>query len=101
MGIPQGTGSLHRSKGFTRLTRYTTTSVHIRSDDSANWRRKDAEGRLRDFGETADSAARPAAGAPLLPAPLDVLQAGGRPAFLDPEATRPLAQPVHRNRPVR
>ncbi len=62
-------------------------------------RRREAETRLRDYGEDAASAAVPAAA--LLPAAGDALgQVAGRPAFLDPEATRPLARAIHRGRPV-
>lgn len=62
-------------------------------------RRREAEARLRDYGEDAASTAVPAAA--LLPAAGDALgQVAGRPAFLDPEATRPLARAIHRGRPV-
>ena len=74
------------------------------SADSATQRRRAADSRLRDYGEGEAGSGPPPddrdeeAAAPL-PAALDALGASaGRPAFLDPEATRPIAAPVHRNR---
>jgi len=56
-------------------------------------RRREAERRLVDQEEAASAPAE-------LPDPLAVLGAArARPRFLDPEATRPLAEPVHRGRP--
>ncbi|CAK0783376.1 hypothetical protein CVIRNUC_006575 [Coccomyxa viridis] len=63
------------------------------SDDSATKRRKEAESRLKD----ADEARNGAAASQILPDPLSVLHCQSRaPAYLTPEATRPLAAPVHR-----
>ncbi|KAK9825357.1 hypothetical protein WJX81_002884 [Elliptochloris bilobata] len=65
------------------------------SEDSAVRRRCDAERRLFDCEEALSASAE-------LPDPLAVLCAATqRPRFLDPEATRPLAEPVHRRRPPR
>ncbi|GAB4817253.1 hypothetical protein N2152v2_004299 [Parachlorella kessleri] len=71
------------------------------SEDSATRRRKAAEARLRDFGEPErekqDDAGSAAAAAGLLPsAAAAFTDVGGPPAFLDPEATRPLAVGSHR-----
>lgn len=73
------------------------------SEDSAVVRRRAAEARLRDYGEEATSSGAEAAAAEqasLLPSAGDALGlVAGKPSFLDPEATRPLARPVHRGRP--
>ncbi|KAI7836123.1 hypothetical protein COHA_010002 [Chlorella ohadii] len=75
------------------------------SDDSAARRAKAAAARLRDYGEEEEEAgskqaagpAAPAAPAGLLPsAAVAFTKVEGPPAFLDPEATRPLAVAVHR-----
>ncbi|KAK9852092.1 hypothetical protein WJX84_010284 [Apatococcus fuscideae] len=66
------------------------------SVDSATQRQRQAAALLRDLGEP-DGASGPAAA--LLPGANDALQSiAGRPRFLDPEATRPLAAPIHRGR---
>lgn len=63
------------------------------SEDSAVRRLRNAERQLYDREEALSAAAE-------LPDPLAVLGAATqRPRFLDPEATRPLAEPVHRGRP--
>lgn len=62
------------------------------SEDSALRRRREAERWLVDLEEATSVKAA-------LPDPLAVLGAvAHRPRFLDPEATRPLAEPVHRGR---
>lgn len=67
------------------------------SEDSATQRRKAAERRL---SKLEDSAKGPSSASSSLPPPLATLQqAPSRLAFLNPEATRPLASSVHRNRP--
>eukprot|EP00208_Stichococcus_sp_RCC1054_P005309 CAMPEP_0206141326 /NCGR_PEP_ID=MMETSP1473-20131121/12551_1 /ASSEMBLY_ACC=CAM_ASM_001109 /TAXON_ID=1461547 /ORGANISM="Stichococcus sp, Strain RCC1054" /LENGTH=306 /DNA_ID=CAMNT_0053535845 /DNA_START=120 /DNA_END=1040 /DNA_ORIENTATION=- len=81
------------------------------SDDSYVQRRRAAEERLRDYGEEAVSSglAGPSGATerdgsdsarPLLPAAIDALTQleGPKPAFLNPEATRPVAQSIHRHR---
>jgi hypothetical protein len=79
--------------------------VWLRSDDSATRRRKEAERKLCDFGEAAAEAGSGGSGdvdTLPLPSALSVFEeVGGPPSFLDPEATRPLAAPVHRGAPVR
>ncbi|KAK9793707.1 hypothetical protein WJX73_003226 [Symbiochloris irregularis] len=66
------------------------------SEDSATKRRKAAEARLVDMAESAPGPAQPLP----LPSPLDAMQkTAARPDFLNPEATRQLANPIHGNRP--
>lgn len=81
------------------------------SDDSAVQRRRAAAARLRDFGEEAESTQGANGSAasfrdgsngarPLLLTAGEALSkiAGQGPAFLNPEATRPVAQSIHRRR---
>ncbi len=57
-------------------------------------RRRAAERRIKDHASTA-----PTAGTSLLPPPGAAFdEVDGPPAFLDPEATRPLADSLHRQR---
>ncbi|KAL4856946.1 hypothetical protein ACK3TF_002648 [Chlorella vulgaris] len=64
------------------------------SDDSTARRAKAAEARLKDFGEEAAAQQPGAAALPSAVAAFTSVE--GPPAFLDPEATRPLAVAVHR-----
>eukprot|EP00879_Flechtneria_rotunda_P012866 GHRR01013436.1.p1 GENE.GHRR01013436.1~~GHRR01013436.1.p1 ORF type:complete len:136 (+),score=63.76 GHRR01013436.1:206-613(+) len=58
-----------------------------RSVDSAEVRAAEAEAKLRDYGEATSRKQNSA-----LPSAFDAFdEVSGRPAFLDPEATRPLA----------
>ncbi|PRW33695.1 PHD finger 3 [Chlorella sorokiniana] len=74
------------------------------SEDSAARRAKAAAARLRDYGEEEEAGSKPAAGPAAAAAPTGLLPSAaaaftkveGPPAFLDPEATRPLAVAVHR-----
>ncbi|KAK9904771.1 hypothetical protein WJX75_002212 [Coccomyxa subellipsoidea] len=65
------------------------------SVDSATARRQEAERRLKDADEVSTGPVRN------LPDPLSALgQIRQAPSYLTPEATRPLAAPVHRSRPA-
>eukprot|EP00887_Chlorella_sp_A99_P000065 scaffold16.g65.t1 len=67
-----------------------------KSENSAAWRAREAEARLRDLGGDGSAPGGGAASAALPSAGEAFDEVEGPPAFLDPEAMRPLATAVHR-----
>ena len=95
---PRATGARRRplcttASAWSQRGERRADRLRLCSEDSAVRRLRNAERQLYDREEALSAVAE-------LPDPLAVLGAATQwPRFLDPEATRPLAEPVHRGRP--